>query len=116
MVTNRCNQLVDGLILIAHMVSINESISLGNALLTLGMSAVYQSRILQSILCTRNSVDPDVPTGDLEMWEFWSKGVKVTFHTRELADLTSLFCTLSHFSHAYTHSFVFLPSRRTRYK
>jgi len=67
--TDRCNQLVDTLTLVAHMVSINDSISSGNSLLTLGMSVVYQSRILQSILRTRNSVDPDVPDSDLALWE-----------------------------------------------
>ena len=41
MTPDGCNQLVDNLILVTHMVSINESISLGNALLTLGMSETF---------------------------------------------------------------------------
>ena len=102
MTPERCNQLVDNLILVPHMVSINESISLGNALLTLGMSDVYQSRIILSILFTRNSIDPDVPNGDLALWELWTKGLKSQSYIRVLVPLISLSCILSLFSHTYS--------------
>jgi len=69
MTPDRCNHLVNDLILVVHMVSFNEAISLGNALLTLGMSDVYQSRIIQSILCTRTSINPDVPGDEVALWE-----------------------------------------------
>jgi len=89
--------------LVTHMVSINESISLGNALLTLEMSEVYQSRIIQSILCTRNSIDPDVPGGDLVLWDLWTKGLKIEIlHTcTDSFDLSILY-NLSLLSHIHS--------------
>jgi len=85
------------------MVSINESISLGNALLTLEMSEVYQSRIIQSILCTRNSIDPDVPGGDLVLWELWTKGLKLEIlHTCTHSFDLSILYNLSLLSHIHS--------------
>ena len=93
------------------MVSFNEAISLGNALLTLGMSDVYQSRIIQSILCTRSSINPDVPGDDLALWELWTKGLSSNFYIRVLAPLNSLSGILSLYSHTYTHFCVLVLSR-----
>jgi len=106
-----CNHLVDNLILVAHMVSINDSISLDNALLTLGMSDVYQSRIIQSILCTRTSINPEVPDGNLALWELWTKGLSSNSYIRVLVPLNSLSGILSLYSHTYTHFCVLVLSR-----
>jgi len=93
------------------MVSINESISLVNALLTLGMSQVHQSRIIQSILCTRTLIDPEVPGGDLGLWELWTKGLSSNSYIRVLAPLNSLSGILSLYYHTYTHCCVLVLSR-----
>jgi len=90
--TDRCNHLVDDLTLVVHMVSINDAISLGNALLTLGMSGVYQSRIIRSILCTRISINPNVPGDDLALWELWTKGLSSNSYIRVLAALNCAPC------------------------
>jgi len=111
MTSDRCNQLVDDLILVGHMVSINDMISLGNALLTLGMSDVYQSRIIRSILCTRSSINPDVPGDDLALWELWTKGLSSNSYIRVLVPLNSWSVILSLYSHTYTHFCVLVLSR-----